>query len=88
MSYEELLMSKGFALDTSGNYWELVVHEDGLKTRICEIFDIDAEFDEYGVDVEVVILQCKSDFTGCIVVCDYEDYDVDTEEFMKCIEQL
>lgn len=89
--YRELLLRKGFSLNEypEGNFWELEVREDEeLKERICEVFGADIELFISGTDVDALILQCKEDFTKCLFYYDCNPFYMETEEFIKCINEL
>lgn len=88
---EELLQNKGFSLNTypKGKYWELVVEEnERLKEKICKIFNAKIEVTVNGSDIETLILQCAEDFTKCIFYYDCNPFDVETDDFMKCMEKI
>lgn len=89
--YRELLLSKRFSLNSypEGNFWELEVREnEKLKERICKVFGADIELFISGIDVDALILQCKEDFTKCLFYYDCNPFDMETEEFIKCINEL
>lgn len=91
MNYNELLESKGFSLNEypEGKFWEFVVKDDeNLKERICKIFQADMELFVNGTDIDTLILQCAEDFTKCLFYYDCNPFNMDTEEFMKCVEQI
>lgn len=91
MNYNELLESKGFSLNEypEGKFWEFVVKDDeNLKERICKIFQADMELFINGTDIDTLILQCAEDFTKCLFYYDCNPFNMDTEEFMKCVEQI
>lgn len=88
---EELLRNKGFSLNTypEGKFWELTVEEDeSLKVKICKIFNAEIEITVNGSDVETLILQCAEDFTKCIFYYDCNPFDMETDDFMKCVEKI
>ena len=88
---EELLKSKGFVLNDypEGKFWELTVEDDEvLKERICKNFKADIELFVDGVDIETLILQCAEDFTKCIFYYDCNPFDMEIDDFMKCVERL
>lgn len=88
---EKLLWSKGFSLNIypEGKFWELVIEEDeSLKEKICKIFNAEIEVTANGSDVETLILQCAEDFTKCIFYYDCNPFDIETEDFMKCVERI
>lgn len=88
---EELLQSKGFCLNSypDGKFWELVVKDDeNLKVKICKIFNAEIEVAANGSDVEILILQCAEDFTKCIFYYDCNSFNIETDEFMKCVEKI
>lgn len=88
---EKLLQSKGFSLNTypEGKFWELTVEEDEwLKVKICKIFNAEIEVTVNGSDVETLILQCAEDFTKCIFYYGCNSFDMDTDDFMKCVEKM
>lgn len=91
--YKELLQSKGFELNTypEGKFWELEIKDDEeRKIRICKAFQADIElFDASNIsDIDTLILQCAEDFTKCLFFYDCNSWDMDTEEFMKCVEKI
>ena len=91
MNYSKLLRSKGFTLNSypEGNFWELVVEDsEEQKEHICNIFKADIDLYVHGADIETLILQCAEDFTRCIFYYDCNSWDVDTEEWIKCVEQI
>lgn len=91
MQYKELLETKGFSLNNypEGNFWEFEVKEDEeLKEKICKVFQADIELFDGGVDINTLILQCAEDFTKCIFYYDCNPWDMETEDFMKCIERI
>lgn len=91
MNYKELLESKGFSLNEypEGKFWEFVVEDDdGLKDKLCKIFSADIELFVTGIDIDTLILQCAEDFTKCLFYYDCNPFDMETEEFMKCVEQM
>lgn len=88
---EELLKSKGFNLNDypEGKFWELKVEDDeALKVKICKIFKADIELFVDETDIETLILQCAEDFTKCIFYYDCNPFDIETEDFMKCVESI
>lgn len=91
MDYTELLVSKGFELNEypEGKYWEFVVEDDEcLKEQICKIFQADIELFVHGTDIDTLILQCTENFTKCLFYYDCNPFDMETEDFMKCIEKI
>lgn len=89
--YRELLLSKGFSLNSyhEGNFWELEVREnEELKERICKVFGADIELFVSGTDIDALILQCKEDYTKCLFYYDCNLFDMETEEFMKCVNKI
>lgn len=90
-AYKNLLIEKGFSLNSfpEGNFWELEVREDEkLKQRICNVFSADIELFANGTDIDTLILQCAEDFTKCLFYYDCNPFDVETEEFMKCVSKI
>ena len=92
MDYRKLLESKGFVLNNypeDGKFWELVVKDDeDLKRHICKVFKTDVELlDNNVVDIDKVILQCAEDYSRCVFYYDCNLYNMETDEFMKCIEK-
>ena len=88
---EELLKSKGFILNDypEGKFWELTVEDnEALKARICNIFKTDIELFVDGTDIETLILQCAEDFTKCIFYYDCNPFDMETDDFIKCVERI
>lgn len=91
MDYSELLLSKGFSLNTysDGKFWEFVVKDDEpLKEKLCNIFGAEIEIFTDGTDINTLILQCKEDFSGCLFYYDCDWFDIPTEEFMQCVEKI
>lgn len=91
MDYSKLLRSKGFTLNSypEGKFWELEVEDsEEQKEHICNIFKADIDLYVHGVDIETLILQCAEDFTRCIFYYDCNPWDMDTEEWIKCVEQI
>ena len=91
MDYKELLELKGFSLNEypEGKFWEFVVEdEEELKERICKIFNADIELYVNGTDIDTLILQCAEDFSKCLFYYDCNPFNMETEDFMKCIENL
>lgn len=88
---EKLLRNKGFSLNTypEGKFWELTVEEDeSLKEKICKIFNAEMEVIVNGSDVETLILQCTEDFTKCIFYYDCNPFNMETNDFMKCVRKI
>ena len=91
MDYKELLESKGFSLNEypEGKFWEFVVKDDeGLKEKLCKIFRASVDLGAQVSDSGTVILQGAEDFTECLVYYDCTPFDMETEEFMKCVEKM
>lgn len=92
MDYIKLLIEKGFILNEypEGKFWEYVVTDDeNRKEHICKIFRANIELYDYGMtDIDTLILQCAEDFTKCIFYYDCNCFDMETEVFMKCIEEI
>lgn len=90
--YSDLLLSKGFTLNSypEGNFWELLATDDEkLKQNICKAFQVDTELlDNMAIDINTLILQCAEDFSKCILYYDGNPFDIDTEEFMHCVENI
>ena len=88
---KELLQNKGFSLNVypEGKYWELTVEEnERLKEKICKLFNAEIEVAVNGTDIETLILQCAEDFTKCIFYYDCNPFDMETDDFMKCVERI
>ena len=88
---EKLLQNKGFSLNAypEGKFWELTVEDDeNLKEKICKVFNVEIEVAANGSDVETLILQCAEDFTKCIFYYDCNQFDMKTEDFIKCVEKI
>lgn len=88
---EKLLQSKGFSFNAypEGKFWELEVKDDELlKEKICKIFKADIELFVDGTDIDTLILQCAEDFTRCIFYYDCNPFDMETEEFMRCVKKI
>lgn len=91
--YCKLLESKGFALNNypeDGKFWELVVKDnEELKHHICKVFQADVELlDSNMIDIDTLILQCAEDYSRCIFFYDCNSYNMETEEFMRCVENI
>ena len=92
-NYGRSLESKGFALNDyskDGRFWELVVKDDeDLKHHICNVFQADVELlDSNITDIDTLILQCAEDYSRCIFFYDCNSYNMETEEFMRCVENI
>lgn len=92
MNYSNLLKEKGFILNTypEGKFWELVVtNDEGKKKHICRVFRADIELlNSNTTDIDTLILQCAEDFTKCIFYYDCNSFDMETETFMKYVENM
>lgn len=92
MDYKNLLLSKGFTLNSypEGKFWELqVTNNEKLKQRICKAFQADIElFNNTITDIDTLILQCAEDFTKCIFFYDCNPFDMETIDFMNCVEKI
>lgn len=92
MDYSKLLKEKGFVLNTypEGKFWEIVVTGDEIKKEhICKAFGADIElFGPGSIDIETLILQCAEDYTECIFYYDCNLYNMETSEFMRCVENI
>lgn len=89
--YKQLLLSKGFSLNEypEGKFWELEVKEyEKLKERICKVFGANIELFVNGTDIDTLILQCTEDFTKCLFYYDCNPFEMETEEFMKCVSNI
>lgn len=89
--YKQLLLEKGFSLNrfTEGRFWELVVKDDEeLKAKICRVFGANIELFVNGIDIDTLILQCAEDFTKCLFYYDCNPFEMETEEFMKCVYEI
>lgn len=91
MNYNSLLESKGFILNTYPDeaLWEFVVENDEvMKRHICTIFNaiIDDCIDI--TDIRTLILQCAEDYTQCVFYYDCNIWNMETNEFMKCVEKI
>lgn len=90
-AYKNLLIEKGFSLNSfpEGNFWELIIKDnENLKEKICKVFDANIELFVNGTDIHTLILQCAEDFTKCLFYYDCNPFDVETEEFMKCVSKI
>ncbi len=88
---QELLKRKGFSLNTypEGKLWELEINDDEtLKEKVCDIFKANIELFVDGTDIETLILQCAEDFTRCIFYYDCNSFDMETDDFIKCVEMI
>ena len=91
MENKEILESKGFSLNTypEGKFWELNVEEnESLKEKICKIFRADIQLFVGGTDIDMLILQCTEDFNKCLFYYDCNIFDIEPEEFIRCVEQI
>ena len=91
MNYANLLNSKGFKLNEypEGKFWEYEVKDDELqKENICEIFQASIDISSDGTDINTLILQCAEDFSHCLFYYDCNSFDMETDEFMRCIEKM
>ncbi len=91
--YNKLLESKGFILNNypeDGKFWELVVKDnEDLKYHICKVFQADVELlDNNMINIDKVILQCAEDYSRCVFYYDCNPYNMETEEFMRCVENI
>lgn len=89
--YKQLLLSKGFSLNEypEGKFWELEVKEyEKLKERICKVFGANIELFVNGTDIDTLILQCTEGFTKCLFYYDCNPFEMETEEFMKCVNKI
>lgn len=89
--YSKLLLQKGFSLNEypEGKFWELeVTDNEVLKTKICKTFGANIELFVNGTDIDTLILQCAEDFTKCLFYYDCNPFDMTTEEFMECINEI
>lgn len=89
--YKQLLLEKGFSLNRfpEGRFWELVVKDDEeLKAKICRVFGANIELFVNGIDIDTLILQCAEDFTKCLFYYDCNPFEMETEEFMKCVYEI
>lgn len=89
--YKQLLLKKGFSLNRfpEGRFWELVVKDDEeLKAKICRVFGANIELFVNGIDIDTLILQCAEDFTKCLFYYDCNPFEMETEEFMKCVYEI
>lgn len=93
VDYGKLLKAKRFVLNDyseDGRFWELVVKDDEeLKRHICNVFQAGVELlDSNMIDIDTLILQCAEDYSRCIFFYDCNSYNMETEEFMKCVENI
>lgn len=89
--YKQLLLEKGFSLNRfpEGRFLELVVKDDEeLKAKICRVFGANIELFVNGTDIDTLILQCAEDFTKCLFYYDCNPFEMETEEFMKCVYEI
>lgn len=86
-----------------GAFWELKITKevttlrngetitlyDGKINELCKLFgaQIDIGTDSF-TDVNTVVLQCKYDFTECVFCYDGNTWDINNEEFMKCVDDF
>lgn len=93
VDYGELLKAKRFVLNDyseDGRFWELVVKDaEELKRHICNVFQADVELlDNNITDIDTLILQCAEDYSRCIFFYDCNSYNMETEEFMRCVDNI
>lgn len=62
--------------------------DEELKDKLCKIFSANIELFVAGTDIDTLILQCAEDFTKCLFYYDCNPFDMETEEFMKCVEKM
>ena len=91
--YNILLESKGFILNNypeDGKFWELVVKDnEDLKYHICKVFQDDVELlDNNMINIDKVILHFAEDYSRCVFYYDCNPYNMETEEFMRCVENI
>lgn len=85
------MQSKGFELNAypEGKFWEFQITDDEeRKIEICEVFAASIDLFDNSIDVDTLILQCAKDFTKCIFYYDCNPFDLETVEFMRCIEKI
>lgn len=90
-NYKKLLEEKEFQLNSypEGRFWELIVTDsEKRKLEICRAFVAINDLDVNGTDINTLILQCAEDFTKCVFYYDCNHFDVETNEFMQCVEKL
>ena len=90
-NYKKLLEEKEFQLNSypEGRFWELIVTDsEKRKLEICRAFGAIIDLDVNGTDINTLILQCAEDFTKCVFYYDCNPFDVETNEFMQCVEKL
>lgn len=91
MDYKKLLELKGFSLNKypEGDFWEFIVEDDEkLKEKLCKIFSADIELFIGETDINILILQCAEDFTRCIFYYDCNTWNMETEDFMRCVTRI
>ena len=91
MNYNSLLESKGFTLNQypDAALWELVVeNNEEQKRHICKIFH--AVIDDFMdmTDIHTLILQCTDDYTQCVFYYDCNIWDIETNQFIECVEKI
>lgn len=89
--YKKLLLSKGFSLNgyPEGKFLELEIKDDEkLKEKILKVFGANIELFINGIDIDTLILQCAEDFTKCLFYYDCNPFEMETEEFMKCVYEI
>lgn len=92
LNYSKMLKEKGFVLNTypERKLWELLITDDkSKKQHLCKIFGADVEFfDPDTAYIDTLILQCAENFTKCLFYYDCNLFDMETETFMKCVENI
>lgn len=66
----------------------MVKDDEELKAKICRVFGANIELFVNGIDIDTLILQCAEDFTKCLFYYDCNPFEMETEEFMKCVYEI
>ena len=59
----------------------------GTYIRLTHNGDVEL-LDSNMVDIDKVILQCAEDYSRCVFCYDCNPYNMETEEFMNCVENM
>lgn len=86
MKKHELLISKGFKLNSYANSFQL--YERIIKQTNPYIYHIASLFGYTEEDVQVIILQCDSSFDNCKFYCDGNCWDISTIDFFENISKI
>lgn len=85
---EHLLKSRGFSLNVYQDSicWEFeVTSDEELKKKICDIFRANIELYVDGTDINILVLQCRNDFSKPIFFYDRNIFEMKTKDFLECV---